>query len=74
MNMMSCPEVTCTHPANRPGNCCPSCTMCEINNVQYRNGQSFTNPADSCEQCTCRVSHYYRGLCMKYEYLACSKD
>ncbi|KAH3728063.1 hypothetical protein DPMN_054010, partial [Dreissena polymorpha] len=54
MAMMSCPAVTCTHPANRPGNCCPSCTMCEMNNVQYKNGEVFTSPSSVCEECTCR--------------------
>ena len=55
MAMMSCPAVTCTHPASRPGNCCPSCTMCEMNNVQYRNGETFVNPVSVCEECSCRV-------------------
>ncbi|XP_052810768.1 uncharacterized protein LOC128238671 [Mya arenaria] len=54
MAMMSCSPVTCTHPANRPGNCCPSCTMCELNSVQYRNGEVFTSPHSVCQECTCR--------------------
>ena len=63
MAMMACDPVACTHPSRRPGNCCPSCTKCEWNNVQYRNGENFVNPRNSCEDCKCRVG--------QVKYLSC---
>ena len=46
-----CPRVTCQHPA--PGRCCQECNDCLFESRRYRDGQSFNNPADSCQKCSC---------------------
>ncbi|XP_067915424.1 kielin/chordin-like protein isoform X4 [Heterodontus francisci] len=61
----ACYNPGCSHPINLPGQCCPVCEGCFYGGVAIHNGQTFTDPADSCSQCTCRVGsvHCVRKLC-----------
>ncbi|CAG2191701.1 unnamed protein product [Mytilus edulis] len=51
--MRSCPQVTCSHPAQRPGECCPSCFMCRYNGQNILNGQNYIDPRQPCVECSC---------------------
>ncbi|CAC5413567.1 unnamed protein product [Mytilus coruscus] len=51
--MRSCPQVTCSHPAQRPGECCPSCFMCRYNGQNILNGQKYIDPRQPCVECSC---------------------
>ncbi|XP_048465930.1 kielin/chordin-like protein [Rhincodon typus] len=60
-----CYSPGCRHPINLPGQCCPVCEGCYYGGVTISNGQTFTNPTDTCSQCTCRSGsvHCVRALC-----------
>ncbi|XP_070763397.1 kielin/chordin-like protein [Enoplosus armatus] len=51
----SCPQLRCSHPAKRKGECCPTCDECEYDRRVYADGKVFT-PAGSgpCLQCRCK--------------------
>ncbi|XP_030646302.1 LOW QUALITY PROTEIN: kielin/chordin-like protein [Chanos chanos] len=51
----SCPSLRCTHPAKTPGECCPTCNMCEHDGAVYADGTIF-NPVGNgaCIQCKCK--------------------
>ncbi|XP_028441200.1 kielin/chordin-like protein isoform X2 [Perca flavescens] len=51
----SCPTLSCSHPAKRKGECCPTCDECEYDRRVYADGKVFT-PAGSgpCLQCRCK--------------------
>ncbi|KAL3884246.1 hypothetical protein ACJMK2_030464 [Sinanodonta woodiana] len=44
----------CSHATPAPGDCCPTCLMCQVDGQQYLNGQTVTAPNDPCQECTCR--------------------
>ncbi|XP_035826566.1 uncharacterized protein LOC101845560 [Aplysia californica] len=48
-----CERLTCTHPAQLPGECCPKCNFCLYQNRIFRNQQGFVHPRDVCQQCIC---------------------
>ncbi|XP_071356594.1 kielin/chordin-like protein isoform X2 [Trachinotus anak] len=52
---VSCPTPRCNHPANRKGQCCPTCDACEYDRRVYTDGKVFI-PAGSgpCLQCRCK--------------------
>ncbi|XP_072551912.1 kielin/chordin-like protein [Salminus brasiliensis] len=50
-NPTHCPPSPCANPHTRSGECCPSCSACDVGG-QSRNG-SFTT-SDGCRSCTCR--------------------
>eukprot|EP00079_Xenopus_tropicalis_P008629 XP_002931908.2 PREDICTED: kielin/chordin-like protein isoform X1 [Xenopus tropicalis] len=48
-----CDQVTCPHPAEDP--CmCPVCDGCNYSGRDCTNGESFLDPEDECNHCTCR--------------------
>ncbi|XP_059510514.1 kielin/chordin-like protein isoform X2 [Stegostoma tigrinum] len=60
-----CYSPGCRHPINLPGQCCPVCEGCYYGGVTINNGQTFTDPTDTCSQCTCRSGsvHCVRAVC-----------
>ncbi|KAL8583263.1 hypothetical protein ACOMHN_043098 [Nucella lapillus] len=49
-----CPAVRCPSPLTPPGQCCPVCpTVCNLEGVEYREGQTFGRPGDDCSACVC---------------------
>uniref|UniRef100_A0ABM5GLJ4 Kielin/chordin-like protein isoform X1 n=1 Tax=Pogona vitticeps TaxID=103695 RepID=A0ABM5GLJ4_9SAUR len=50
-----CPPTPCTHPGKPPGECCPTCKVCEFKTRLYQNGEAFTPAgAGPCLQCSCK--------------------
>ncbi|MBN3291265.1 KCP protein, partial [Polypterus senegalus] len=49
---IQCHTVTCLNPFRKPGQCCPSCPVCEVDGQIYDHEQTFTT-ADGCQKCTC---------------------
>ncbi|XP_054844536.1 kielin/chordin-like protein [Eublepharis macularius] len=55
---VDCPPAPCSHPGKVPGQCCPSCDVCEFEARLYQNGETFTPGGSSpCLQCTCAGGH-----------------
>ncbi|XP_015279092.1 PREDICTED: kielin/chordin-like protein, partial [Gekko japonicus] len=53
-----CPPATCSHPAKRPGQCCPTCEACEFEAHLYQNGETFTpGGGNPCLRCSCTDGH-----------------
>lgn len=50
-----CPPISCPYPETEPGSCCPVCKPkdCVINGVVFKEGLTFTNPDDRCQDCQC---------------------
>ncbi|KAM4609584.1 kielin/chordin-like protein, partial [Discoglossus pictus] len=48
-----CPPVTCLHPTQTEGDCCPVCDTCTYNQRLYSNGQTFNDPDNPCQDCQC---------------------
>ncbi|XP_072164791.1 kielin/chordin-like protein [Diadema setosum] len=49
----SCPPAPCSHPATRSGDCCPVCDACSYFDRPFQNGDSFPDPENICQTCTC---------------------
>ncbi|KAF6016745.1 hypothetical protein EB796_024947 [Bugula neritina] len=50
----ACPPVDCLQPVVLPGNCCPTCSNCELDDGQvYRHGENLTREDKPCETCVC---------------------
>ncbi|KAF5889344.1 kielin/chordin-like protein, partial [Clarias magur] len=49
-----CPPVSCSNPYNTPGECCPHCPDCAVQNHVFVDGETFANPQNQCEECVCR--------------------
>ncbi|KAM4553451.1 kielin/chordin-like protein [Fundulus diaphanus] len=49
----SCPPLNCTNSYTPPGECCPKCPDCSLDNRVFVNGEAFPNPVSECEECTC---------------------
>uniref|UniRef100_A0A1A8B690 Kielin/chordin-like protein n=1 Tax=Nothobranchius furzeri TaxID=105023 RepID=A0A1A8B690_NOTFU len=47
-----CPPVQCSNPINHPHLCCPICTGCISEGVEYEEGSSW-QPDGPCSSCTC---------------------
>ncbi|XP_078582341.1 kielin/chordin-like protein isoform X2 [Branchiostoma floridae x Branchiostoma japonicum] len=50
-----CPNPGCTHPAQ--GECCPKCGDCQYQGQQYSNRETFPDPRNPCQQCTCTAGN-----------------
>ncbi|XP_017571659.1 kielin/chordin-like protein [Pygocentrus nattereri] len=50
----ACASTSCLHPNTEPGECCASCYHCLYKQRIYENGQTFSDPDDSCQRCTCQ--------------------
>uniref|UniRef100_H9GHF0 VWFC domain-containing protein n=1 Tax=Anolis carolinensis TaxID=28377 RepID=H9GHF0_ANOCA len=51
-----CPPLSCSHPARRPGQCCPTCEVCDFEGRLYPSGETFTPAGESpCLHCTCTL-------------------
>ncbi|XP_035381615.1 kielin/chordin-like protein isoform X1 [Electrophorus electricus] len=50
----ACPRALCTHPNKEPGQCCESCHHCLFKHSVYENGQTFSDPDEPCQRCTCQ--------------------
>ncbi|XP_051512067.1 kielin/chordin-like protein isoform X2 [Myxocyprinus asiaticus] len=50
-NPIQCPPVLCPNPYRRPGECCPTCSACDVDGQPY-NGSFST--LDGCQTCTCQ--------------------
>ncbi|XP_067276133.1 kielin/chordin-like protein [Pseudorasbora parva] len=50
-----CLRNACPHAVQ--GRCCPQCDGCMYADVEYRNGQEFTDPSDHCSRCMCMNGH-----------------
>ncbi|XP_051725443.1 kielin/chordin-like protein [Ctenopharyngodon idella] len=50
-NPIQCPTTPCPNPYKRPGECCPTCSACDVDGRPY-NGSFST--VDGCQTCTCQ--------------------
>ncbi|XP_034734849.1 kielin/chordin-like protein isoform X1 [Etheostoma cragini] len=51
----SCPTLSCSHPAKRKGECCPTCDECEFDRRVYADEKVFTPAGNGpCLQCRCK--------------------
>ncbi|XP_065837394.1 kielin/chordin-like protein [Oscarella lobularis] len=54
---VSCSQISCSSCQHYrpilPGDCCPNCTDCYLNGVDYKQGIPFINPSDNCSTCSC---------------------
>ncbi|XP_061577935.1 kielin/chordin-like protein isoform X2 [Cololabis saira] len=48
-----CPPLTCTNSYTPPGECCPRCPDCSLENHVFTDGDVFPNPERVCEECKC---------------------
>ncbi|GFN86186.1 kielin/chordin-like protein [Plakobranchus ocellatus] len=48
-----CPQVTCSHP--QFDGCCKLCKGCSKDGYNYRDGQTFPDTDNPCNQCTCQL-------------------
>ncbi|XP_022244270.1 kielin/chordin-like protein [Limulus polyphemus] len=52
-----CPSAHCDHPLKR--HCCEECEDCFYLNRAISNGQTFRDPSNVCNQCTCEDGNIY---------------
>ncbi|XP_056333779.1 kielin/chordin-like protein [Danio aesculapii] len=52
-NRRPCHSPGCTYPTTRPDQCCPVCDGCQFDGRVYVDGELFTSPTSSCEECRC---------------------
>uniref|UniRef100_A0A3B5QTB9 VWFC domain-containing protein n=1 Tax=Xiphophorus maculatus TaxID=8083 RepID=A0A3B5QTB9_XIPMA len=52
-----CPPTACDQPVTEPGQCCPECTVCELNGHKYTDGQIWALSTNHCSTCTCKLGH-----------------
>lgn len=53
---MGCPPLKCKNPVKPPGYCCGVCPLdCVVRGRNYSEGQTFADPRDKCNVCTCAV-------------------
>ncbi|KAM9650369.1 kielin/chordin-like protein [Trichechus inunguis] len=52
--LVDCPPTTCARPQLGPGQCCPRCPDCILEKQVFVDGQSFSHPRDSCQECQCQ--------------------
>ncbi|XP_014676004.1 PREDICTED: kielin/chordin-like protein [Priapulus caudatus] len=62
---LTCPDLDCDNPVLPLDECCPICPQCSVDGLTFRDGENFPNPADRCENCTCRGTavHCVRRPC-----------
>nr|XP_033814726.1 kielin/chordin-like protein isoform X1 [Geotrypetes seraphini] len=49
-----CPAISCLHPTQSNGDCCPNCEQCTYNKRVYSDGQQFIDPDNPCQTCQCK--------------------
>ncbi|XP_014900210.1 kielin/chordin-like protein [Poecilia latipinna] len=49
-----CPPTPCDQPVTEPGQCCPECTVCELNGQKYTDGQTWALSSNHCSTCNCK--------------------
>uniref|UniRef100_A0A8C4SRN7 Kielin cysteine rich BMP regulator n=1 Tax=Erpetoichthys calabaricus TaxID=27687 RepID=A0A8C4SRN7_ERPCA len=64
-NPKPCYNPGCTHPISLPGKCCPVCEGCFFNGITIANGETFSDPSDSCSLCTCRKGEVTLVTCQR---------
>ncbi|XP_053513078.1 kielin/chordin-like protein isoform X2 [Artibeus jamaicensis] len=56
-SLVDCPPTTCARPQSGPGQCCPRCPDCTLEEQVFVDGQSFSHPRDPCQECRCQDGH-----------------
>ncbi|XP_030878467.1 kielin/chordin-like protein [Leptonychotes weddellii] len=56
-SLVDCPPTTCARPQSGPGQCCPRCPDCILEERVFVDGESFSHPRDPCQECQCREGH-----------------
>ncbi|XP_041583933.1 kielin/chordin-like protein isoform X1 [Vulpes lagopus] len=56
-SLVDCPPTTCARPQSGPGQCCPRCPDCILEEQVFVDGESFSHPRDPCQECQCREGH-----------------
>ncbi|XP_058385545.1 kielin/chordin-like protein isoform X2 [Diceros bicornis minor] len=56
-SLVNCPPTTCARPQSGPGQCCPKCPDCVLEEQVFVDGESFPHPRDPCQECQCREGH-----------------
>ncbi|XP_039224021.1 kielin/chordin-like protein isoform X1 [Crotalus tigris] len=49
----SCPPTPCSHPLQDPKRCCPVCTVCVFEGLEFEDGTEWAPAGDPCRACTC---------------------
>ncbi|XP_070473753.1 kielin/chordin-like protein isoform X1 [Equus przewalskii] len=55
--LVDCPPTTCARPQSGPGQCCPRCPDCILEEQVFVDGESFSHPRDPCQECRCQEGH-----------------
>uniref|UniRef100_A0A8I5SZC6 Kielin cysteine rich BMP regulator n=1 Tax=Pongo abelii TaxID=9601 RepID=A0A8I5SZC6_PONAB len=56
-SLVDCPPTTCARPQSGPGQCCPRCPDCILEEEVFVDGESFSHPRDPCQECRCQEGH-----------------
>ncbi|XP_011795022.1 PREDICTED: kielin/chordin-like protein [Colobus angolensis palliatus] len=56
-SLVDCPLTTCARPQSGPGQCCPRCPDCILEEKVFVDGESFSHPRDPCQECRCQEGH-----------------
>uniref|UniRef100_G1Q6F1 Kielin cysteine rich BMP regulator n=1 Tax=Myotis lucifugus TaxID=59463 RepID=G1Q6F1_MYOLU len=56
-SLADCPPTTCARPQSGPGQCCPRCPDCVLEEQVFAHGESFSHPRDPCQECRCQEGH-----------------
>ncbi|XP_025235151.1 kielin/chordin-like protein isoform X1 [Theropithecus gelada] len=56
-SLVDCPLTTCARPQSGPGQCCPRCPDCILEEEVFVDGESFSHPRDPCQECRCQEGH-----------------
>ncbi|XP_034527641.1 kielin/chordin-like protein isoform X1 [Ailuropoda melanoleuca] len=61
-SLVDCPPTTCARPQSGPGQCCPRCPDCILEEQVFVDGENFSHPRDPCQECQCQEGH---ALCQR---------
>ncbi|XP_072508897.1 kielin/chordin-like protein isoform X2 [Notamacropus eugenii] len=53
-SLTDCPPTACGTPQKGPGQCCPNCPDCLLENQVFVDGESFPHSQDPCQECQCQ--------------------
>uniref|UniRef100_A0A452TLD9 Kielin cysteine rich BMP regulator n=1 Tax=Ursus maritimus TaxID=29073 RepID=A0A452TLD9_URSMA len=56
-SLVDCPPTTCARPQSEPGQCCPRCPDCILEEQVFVDGENFSHPRDPCQECQCQEGH-----------------
>ncbi|XP_036184640.1 kielin/chordin-like protein isoform X1 [Myotis myotis] len=56
-SLADCPPTPCARPQSGPGQCCPRCPDCVLEEQVFAHGESFSHPRDPCQECWCQEGH-----------------